>query len=724
MKRKIIFSAIVAAIAFLILFAVLCQSVQTATLMPQGSPIHTLLPSDVLSVDHGTISPDGTVTLDGIHACEVDFAVNVQTPKAIELRFKETHDADRVIEIRHAVKQISEFEALEAAEEETYIEYPADYATCTKGNNYAVAKIENDGYTAIKILFTADCVLEGVYFYDAEPLLTPTGKVTPPPYRYILAAVLALLAFVFAFLIDKKFDVSGRLVEYVKRRNVKIKQLIGWVIVCIAGGVLVEVLFRLIFGPDSAGKNFNLASCAMFCAVPLFVLVFAFNRKNIKEKPERVTVGIILVSALFLLCAKPFAHVCWDIDSHYTWALQNSYVGTAYYTDADVGIENDLRFYLEEDLKNENLTRTNQRKADLNSHDQYAVYSRDVDFSLPHLPAAAVIAVARLFGASFSTKYFLGQIPNILIYAVLCYFAIKKLKSGKIIASIIALLPTSIYMSANYSYDQWVTGFSLLGVCYFMSELEQPDKPTTIKDTVIMCAAFALAAIPKLVYIFLMILPLFLQKNWCDKKQKRNYYLILITIFAIVFVMFAIRSFGSATGGGDSRGGDVNPQQQIKFILTKPFEYFKVFVKFVFTKYLTPKNLYKFLPRFSYLGTGISGVFFICAYLFATVTDHPAESVKIKNLKQMKILSFAVSFATLALIITALYISYNPVANTTVKGCQTRYLIPLMAPVALTIAYPRIALIKDKKKYNFIVLALAAASIFGDAIAKVAIRMF
>lgn len=174
MKRKIIFSAIVAAIAFLILFAVLCQSVQTATLMPQGSPIHTLLPSDVLSVDHGTISPDGTVTLDGIHACEVDFAVNVQTPKAIELRFKDTYDVDRVIEIRHAVKQISEFEALEAAEEETYIEYPADYAICTKGNNYAVAKIENDGYTAIKILFTADCVLEGVYFYDTEPLLTPT----------------------------------------------------------------------------------------------------------------------------------------------------------------------------------------------------------------------------------------------------------------------------------------------------------------------------------------------------------------------------------------------------------------------------------------------------------------------------------------------------------------------------------------------------------------------
>lgn len=724
MKRKIIFSVTVAAIAFLILFAVLCQSVQTARLTPQGTPTHTLSPGDVLSVDHGTISPDGTVTLDGIHACEVDFAVNDPNLKGIELRFKKAYETDRVIEIRHAVAQISEFEALKAAEEETYLEYPADYATYVKGSDYAMAKIENDGYTAIKILFTADCVLEGVYFYDVAPELVPTGKITPRPYRYILTVILTLIVFAIAFLIDKKFDVSGRFIKYIKKKSVKIKRLVGWVIICIAGGVLFEMLFRLIFGPDSTGKNFNLATCAIFCAVPLYVLVFVFNRKTIKDKPERVTLGIILVSALFLLCAKPFAHACWDIDSHYPWALQNSYVGTAYYTDADVGIENDLRFYLEDDLKDENLARTNERKADLNSNDQFAVYSCDVDFSLAHLPSAAVIAVARLFGANFSTKYFLGQIPNILLYATLCYFAIKKLKSGKIIASIIALLPTSIYMSSNYSYDQWVTGFSLLGVCYFVSELEQPDKPVSTKDIIIMCGAFALAAIPKLVYIFLMILPLFLQKNWQSTRQKRNYYLILLTVFAIVFVMFAIRSFGSATGGGDSRGGDVNPQQQIKFILTQPFEYFKVLVKFLATKYLTPYNLYKFLPRFSYLGTGISGVYFICAYLFTSLTDYSEENVKIKNLARIKILSFAVSLVTLVLIATALYISYNPVANTTIKGCQTRYLIPLMAPVALTVAYPRIRLVKDKTKYNFIILALATAFIFGDAIAKVALRMF
>ncbi len=60
----------------------------------------------------------------------------------------------------------------------------------------------------------------------------------------------------------------------------------------------------------------------------------------------------------------------------------------------------------------------------------------------------------------------------LLTYALTVYFAIRKLKSGKMIMSVIALFPTNIVLASNYSYDPWVTGFSLLGTAYFVSEMQ------------------------------------------------------------------------------------------------------------------------------------------------------------------------------------------------------------------------------------------------------------
>ena len=191
----------------------------------------------------------------------------------------------------------------------------------------------------------------------------------------------------------------------------------------------------------------------------------------------------------------------------------------------------------------------------LSQADKEFLSEKESELSIAHLPAGIFIAVTRWFGGGFVAKYNLGRLAYLLIYSFVCYFAIKKIKSGKMILSIICLFPTNLFLATNYAYDWCVTAFTILGTAYFVSELQEPDKPITIKDTIIMGLAFAVGALPKLVYIILMGMTLFVRKNWTSKKDKQRYYLVLGIMFAVVFAMFLLRSTSSLSGSGDTRAG-------------------------------------------------------------------------------------------------------------------------------------------------------------------------
>ena len=74
-------------------------------------------------------------------------------------------------------------------------------------------------------------------------------------------------------------------------------------------------------------------------------------------------------------------------------------------------------------------------------------------------------------------------------------------------------------------------------MAYFMSTLQEPEKDFSIWDTVVMCAAFALAALPKLIYVVIMAIPFFAFKKWKSRADSWKYYAILAIGFLVVFAM-------------------------------------------------------------------------------------------------------------------------------------------------------------------------------------------
>lgn len=522
------------------------------------------------------------------------------------------------------------------------------------------------------------------------------------PCRYILTAATAVALFFAVFAADRFFKAADRLYGLVKRKRKRTAALLVGIAASVIVSALIEIVFRHFYGPDSAGKSFSTAGFCATAAVLLCIFVFWFERKSLSQKPEKAVALIILIAGSLIIATEPFSHNSSDEDTHYYLAVQNSFAGTAYLTDADYCVKTTTDFAIAHGVKE-----SNERIATLNERGKYSTFTEKVHNSLPHRAAGSFIAVARLFGADFHTRFVCGQFAMLLIYSATVYFAIKKLISGKMIMSVIALFPTNILLAANYSYDPWVTGFSLLGTAYFVSELQQPQKRITVFETVVMCGSFVLAALPKQLYIMLLILPMLMRKSWHSKFEKRRYYAILLSFFAFMLVILLARSFSAVGGSGDARGGNVNPPEQMKFILTKPLEYAKILLNFL-GNYLSPLNAKNYISFFSYLGKGGSAAIYIALLCFCAVTDKN-ETNKFKGSLFIAVAAAAVDLILVCMMASALYIDFTPLQSKEILGCHPRYLIPLTAPLALTVINPGKPLKINKTLYNLVVLAVITA---------------
>ena len=106
---------------------------------------------------------------------------------------------------------------------------------------------------------------------------------TVSPQRYLLTAAITLVAFSAFFAIDYFFKISDRLCNYFKNKFKRIVLFWAGVVGTVALSALIEVIFRLFYGADSAGKTFNIASFCTVASILLCAFVFVFERKNLSQ---------------------------------------------------------------------------------------------------------------------------------------------------------------------------------------------------------------------------------------------------------------------------------------------------------------------------------------------------------------------------------------------------------------------------------------------------------
>ncbi len=683
---KRVFSAAAAAVtliaAFAVCFAMAFTPYNYFVFSSVGDPAVSAGVDDLIESQNCTVSPSGEYTVKAGDP-NMTLEVSKSTARCVKLN------------VASPVKKPVIFTIYPMDDSLGFSEETGCEGYIYEGNKSGTVEIPEGEYTKIRVDIESDVIFSNIELYSEGSALTPfTPHRSAANYIFVICVPVLLAAAV--WIINQKTEFVQKLLCSVKEKR---RRILLFLLLTAAAAVLALLIEFILSG--GAGLS-RYRWIFIFGAAELPV-IFLLGYRDVAAKPEKLFLGIALTLGIVMLFGSPMLHICWDMDSHYPQSVAASYFGTSYSTFADRMLVTQEGLYY--DFSPETYKKF---VAEINKVDNIIVGSTAELYGISYLPAGIIIALGRLFRLSFSVKYNLGRLAFLLFYSFVCYFAIKKIKSGKMILSVIALLPTVIFLTTNYSCDYWVTGLSMLGTAYYVNILQNPKERIKTSDTVIMCAAFSLASLPKLVYILLMLMTLFVFKKW-DEGEKKRYYRIIFIVFAIMLAMFAAKSFLQISGPGDVRGGAVDPKGQLLGILTSPVRYAKILADFLLS-YLSVANMQNYISFFAYMGIDTLTPVFIILICVTAVTDSN-PNIRFRIPPVIRVCSVIMYVGLAALIATALYIAFTPVGNGEILGCQARYLVPLLSPFILLLTGQRFNLIKNKAVYNGAVLGVASVAV-------------
>lgn len=441
--------------------------------------------------------------------------------------------------------------------------------------------------------------------------------------------------------------------------------------------------------------------------------MIVFYHKMIAQKAEvAVFLFIMTIGTVYVTTLPASLGISWDDEIHYSMPLVMSHLFDRELSDADDLI---LESFPETALDHKNYS----QKQQLKWYDKVdTAYEEggliDTVRSLPrykklvYVPSATGLLIGRALQLPYHMTFMLGRWCNLWLYAIVIYLAIRRLKAGKMLAAVVAMLPPNIFMASSYSYDPWMTAFLMYGFCIFVGELQRPEKKMKIWDMILMVMAFFIGVGPKVLYIPMILILLFMPKEkFSNPKHYRRVRIATIIVLIIVGLLVLKTAFGGSGGiVQDTRGGTgVDAGAQISFILSNPGEYTKILLGFL-GQYFSLESAQTYLNYLHYFGTAGYSLVTMLLLVVVTFTDKEHCDCNVRMLP--RIATLVLSFGTICLVATSMYIAFTEVGSNTILGCQYRYILPFMFPVLYVLGSGRIENRMRREYYNGIVLALSS----------------
>ena len=351
---------------------------------------------------------------------------------------------------------------------------------------------------------------------------------------------------------------------------------------------------------------------------------------------------------------------------------------------------------------------------------QVIVPSQKADINqtlVAYIPYALIMLLADIFGTGYFAEIVLAKFFNAFVCIFVIYLGMRRIKSGRLIYATVALIPSVIFTMSSFSYDAWIVAFIAHGYAYFISELQNPHRPLTVKNAVIMLLSFLVGAFPKTVYLLTVIPLLFMPKSKFSRKRDRRVYVAAcIAVMLILLIILSLPFFATGDGVTDDRGGGaVNAGKQISFILKNPINYAKILLKFM-GEYVSVSNMSGFISSYYLLGKASVFVSSVSIFLvfFVAIIDKKEEVDGFCDKPIVKISALLMLFLQIAAMASALYVAFTPVGSATVLGCQYRYLFPLFVPAMFLLGTPRLRCDVSSRTVHAVVFGLSIFSLFAS----------
>ena len=469
--------------------------------------------------------------------------------------------------------------------------------------------------------------------------------------------------------------------------------------------------------------QFNKERLLFFFSLYILITVVVFTRKIWSSKSENIFLVIAITVGTVFVWLLPASKVGWDEEAHfkraYTLPISLSSVVTPTVNEYSVVSLTNWPY---------NITQSKEEKMELamvldtradyrdEAYIEYFTVSNKDNltriYNFHYIPSSIGIKIGQLFNMSFSYVYILGRWFNLIAYSIIVFFAIKKLAFGKNIMSALALMPTPMFLASTYSYDAMVIALLFLGISYLISEMANKTEIISKKNMVISLVAVSVGALAKAVYIPIILIGLMMPKSkFKSKKQHIIFKSAIVVLFILLMSTFVLPSLLSPPEVGDVRGGDTSTSEQMKLIFSKPFAYFDVWLNNVgetFFDYTIGKSSLASMGHIAISPCANLIIIFMTAVIFTDSRREDSGTLVIRE----KVGIGATLIITIALIWTALYLSFTEVGKTQIAGVQGRYYIPLLFPLFILLRPKNIENKISKEKYYLIVYGIIIYILF------------
>jgi len=449
----------------------------------------------------------------------------------------------------------------------------------------------------------------------------------------------------------------------------------------------------------------------IFFITLFFVILFLiFFRKEYARKIEYAFLVVSLSIGMFFMVALPSHCVSWDEHVHFYNAYDlASKLGNFKATEAveflyfnQESVET-MTNSIEERLDEMRLLNVlHRRESEIQDYPKFISKISHAGY----LGQSLFMWITLVLGAPFAMVWMAGRFGNLLLYVLLFFFAIKKAPHGKNFMALLGLVPTSLFLAVSYAYDPAVIAGIMLGCAIIWENMIVRDKKITIFEQLLYLGGMGIAIMSKAVYAPLVLLALFIPKeNFSSKKQAKIFRGIVIAAFLIAMSTFVLPTLFNTPAEGDFRGGSTSIGGQIQYVLGQPFSYAYVLIDNILWSFGNYAYIEATISNFSHLGIGKYSFLFFMLLSFVCFTDtYEYEPAKKRNelSVKFKIFSSILVTATIALIWTALYLSYTEVGQLAIAGVQPRYFLPLVWISAMLIRRKNLKNYMNLQKYRFL----------------------
>ena len=192
-----------------------------------------------------------------------------------------------------------------------------------------------------------------------------------------------------------------------------------------------------------------------------------------------------------------------------------------------------------------------------------------------YIPQGIGVAIAKLLNLNTIWMLWLARVFNLLWYASLISYAVKKTPILKIPTIAMACIPVAIQQGASASIDATFIGLGIVTIAYFFYMLKSEDGTIENKEILIFSLLSLLLGMTKLPFLAIILLLVCVPESKFKESNYRAFIILgvlAVIILGLIWTSYSMPNYLHSWRAGHNAKGNIDSKKQIMFMIAHPLQ--------------------------------------------------------------------------------------------------------------------------------------------------------